>query len=326
MRPLTLLVRAVLLLLLIGSCAAQPAPSSPDAAAPLSLEAYQRQLQDWSQQLSSLEQHPEQALQLRTAFPAKSVISEAGRSMEVSHSWLNTALGEFIAAKPERKPKLLRQMQAGLAAQGQEAALFSQPPAYPTSSRQKLSEILARREFRAVRGPTLWDQLIQRIQRWIIHWLDRIFRRVSYVPHGGQIVVWAVIGLAVILVVIWLRRAVQRQIIDWPREPIPFAPSQKHWRRWLAEAREAAQQGRWRDAIHLAYWAAISQLEQGGAWAPDRARTPREYLRLLPGSSEKRPILDALTRQFEIIWYGQHDAGADDFADTLVQLERLGCR
>jgi len=326
MRPLTLLTRAVLLLLLIGSCGAESAPPSPDTAAPLALEAYQRQLQDWSQRLGSLEQHPEQALQLRTALPAKSVVSEAGRSMEVSHSWLSTALAEFIAAKPQRKPELLRQMQAHLAAQGQEAALFSQPAAYPASSPQKLAEILARREFRAVRGPTLWDQLIQRIERWMIHWLDRIFQRVSYVPHGGQIVVWAVIGLAVILVVIWLRRTVQREIIDWPREPIPFAPSKKHWRRWLAEAREAAQQGRWRDAIHLAYWAAISQLEQGGAWAPDRARTPREYLRLLPGSSDKRPVLDALTRRFEIIWYGQHDAGADDFSDTLVQLERLGCR
>jgi hypothetical protein len=284
------------------------------------------QLQRWSHQLGSLEQHPEQALQLRAALPAKSVVSEGGRSMEVSHSWLNTALAEFIAAKPERRPELLRQMQARLAVQGQEAALFGQPAAYPPSSRQRLGEILARREFRAVHGPTLWDQLIQRIQRWIIHWLERIFQRVSYVPHGGQIVVWAVIGLALIAVVVWLKRAAQRQIIDWPREPIPFAPSQKHWRRWLSEAREAAQQGRWREAIHLAYWAGISQLEQGGAWTPDRARTPREYLRLLPGSSDKGPVLDALTRRFEIIWYGQHDAGADDFADTLVQLERLGCR
>jgi hypothetical protein len=37
-------------------------------------------------------------------------------------------------------------------------------------------------------------------------------------------------------------------------------------------------------------------------------------------------VLDALTRRFEVVWYGQGDAGADDFAATLVQLERLGCR
>lgn len=326
MRLISPFLRPLVLLLLIGSCGAQSTSSPPDAAAPLTLDAYQAQLHGWSQQLGSLAEHPEQAPQLRAALPQKSVVSEGTRSMEVSHSWLNLALAEFIAAKPERKPELLRQMQAHLAAQGREAELFSQTPDYPASSRQKLSEILARREFRNVHGPTLWDQLKQRIFRWIFHWLDRIFTKVSYVPHGGQILVWCVIALAVIVAVTWLKRTVERQIIDWPRETVLFAPSQKHWRKWLAEAREAAQQSRWRDAIHLAYWAGISQLEQGGAWAPDRARTPREYLRLLAGASDKRPVLDALTRRFEIIWYGQHEAGADDFADTLVQLERLGCR
>jgi hypothetical protein len=325
MRLLFPWLRPLVLLLLLASCGAQSA-SPPDTETPLSLDVYQAQLQSWSRQLGSLADHPEQAAELRASLPQKSAVSAGTRSMEVSHSWLNQGLAEFIAAKPERKPDLLRQMQTHLAAQGRAAELFSQPQAYPASSRQKLSEILARREFRKVRGPTLWDQLMQRVQRWIVHWLDRIFRKVSYVPHGGQIFVWCVIALAAIVVVIWLKRTVERQLIDWPREPVLFAPSQKHWRKWLAEAREAAQQDRWRDAIHLAYWAAISQLEQAGAWPPDRARTPREYLRLLPGPSDKRPVLDALTRRFEIIWYGRHEAGADDFADTLVQLERLGCR
>ena len=324
MRRLTPFAWAALLLLLAGFCRAEPAPSSPETA--LSLDAYQAQLQDWSQQLGALEQRPEQALPFRASLPQKSVVTGGARSMEVSHDWLNTALVEFIAAKPERKPRLLRQIQTRLAALRQEADLFRQPAPYPASSQQKLSDILARREFRAVRGPTLWDQLIQRVERWIIYWLDRIFTKVSYTPHGGEIAVWCAIALAIFLVVIWLRRVAQRQIIDWPRDPVLFAPSRKHWRKWLAEAREAAQQGRWREAIHLGYWAAISQLEQGGAWVPDRARTPREYLRLLPGASDKRPVLDALTRRFEIVWYGQADACADDFAATLVQLERLGCR
>jgi len=324
MRRLTPLAWAALLLFLIGVCKADPAPSPSETA--LGLDAYQAQLQDWSQQLGALEQHPEQAIPFRASLPQKSVVTEGTRSMEVSHDWLNTALVEFIAGKPEGKPELLRQMQTRLAAQRQEASLFRQPAAYPASSQQKLSDILARREFRAVRGPTLWDQLKQRVERWIIYWLDRIFSRVAGTQHGGKIVVWCLIALALIAVAVWLQRTAKRQMIDWPREPVLFAPSQKHWRKWLAEARAAAQQGRWREAIHLGYWAAISQLEQGGAWAPDRARTPREYLRLLPGASDKRPVLDALTRRFELVWYGQADAGADDFAATLVQLERLGCR
>jgi len=324
MRRLTPFATALALLLLIGFSAAET-PSPPETA--LSLDGYQAQLRDWSQQVSALEQHPEQAQAFRSTFPQKSVVSEGTRPLEVSHEWLKSALVDFTAAKPEQRPELLRQMQKRLAAQRQESDLFRQPAAYPDSAQAKLTAILARREFRSVRGPSLWDQLKQRILRWIVYWLDRIFSRVGSTQHGGKIVVWCAIGLALILVAVWLARMARRQTaIDWPRESVLFAPSRKHWRKWLAEAREAAQQGRWRDAIHLAYWAAISQLEQSGAWAPDRARTPREYLRLLSGSSDKRPVLDTLTRRFELVWYGDREAGADDFADTLLQLERLGCR
>jgi hypothetical protein len=325
MRRLKPFAPALLLLLLIGSSGAQSAPSSPEAT--LDLNAYQAQLGDWSQQVSALEQHPEQAQVFRSTLPQKSVVSEGTGSLEVSHEWLKTALMEFIAAKPEQRAELVRQMQKRLAAERHQADLFRQPAAYPDSAPAKLAAILARREFRSVRGPSLWEQLKQRIERWIIYWLDRIFSRVASTHRGGKIVVWCAIGLALVLVAVWLARMARRQTgIDWPREPVLFAPSRKHWRKWLAEAREAAQQGRWRDAIHLAYWAGISQLEQSGAWVPDRARTPREYLRLLSGSSDKRPVLDTLTRRFEVVWYGHREASADDFADTLLQLERLGCR
>jgi len=325
MRRLTPFAPALLLLLLIGLGAAEPTSSSPETT--LSLDAYRAELQDWWQQVSALEQHPEQAQAFRSTLPEKSLVSDGTRSLEVSHEWLKTALMEFTAAKPEQRPELVRQMQKRLTAERHQADLFREPAAYPDSAQAKLAAILARREFRSVRGPSLWDQLKQRVARWIIYWLDRIFSRVAGTQHGGKIVVWCAIGLALILVAVWLARLARRQTgIEWPREPVLFAPSRKHWRKWLAEAREAAQQGRWRDAIHLAYWTAISQLEQSGAWAPDRARTPREYLRLLSGSSDRRPVLDTLTRRFEVVWYGHREAGADDFADTLVQLERLGCR
>ena len=110
------------------------------------------------------------------------------------------------------------------------------------------------------------------------------------------------------------------------REIIPFAPSARSWRSWLAEAREAADRQNWRNAIHLAYWAGISFLESGGAWKPNRARTPREYLRLLSSRNPKHPALSALTRKFELVWYGDRAAVETDFQETLGQLERLGCR
>ena len=108
--------------------------------------------------------------------------------------------------------------------------------------------------------------------------------------------------------------------------PTDLPVSAKEWAIWLAEARAAAAKGEWRDAIHLAYWAGISFLERQGFWKPDRARTPREYLRLLSASSEHRETLAALTRIFELAWYAKRGAGEADFSRTLAELEKLGCR
>jgi hypothetical protein len=125
---------------------------------------------------------------------------------------------------------------------------------------------------------------------------------------------------------LWLKRMAQRREAEVIREPIPFAPSGRNWRTWLADARAAADAGSWREAVHFAYWAAISHLEESGAWAPDRARTPREYLRLMQPADSAKAILQALTHSFERIWYGEHAAAAADYHDALRQVEALGCR
>jgi hypothetical protein len=106
----------------------------------------------------------------------------------------------------------------------------------------------------------------------------------------------------------------------------PAPVSAKEWSAWLAEARAEAEAGNWANAIHLAYWAGISLLEAQGAWRPDKARTPREYLRLLAATDEHHPTLTALTHGFEIVWYGGHPANQDAFAETMTHLEKLGCR
>jgi hypothetical protein len=94
----------------------------------------------------------------------------------------------------------------------------------------------------------------------------------------------------------------------------------------MNDARLAADRGNWRDAIHLGYWCGISFLEAQGLWRPDTARTPREYLRLMPSASEHRETLSRLTRTFELVWYGTQEADGNAFFETLAQLEKLGCQ
>jgi hypothetical protein len=135
-----------------------------------------------------------------------------------------------------------------------------------------------------------------------------------------------VIALAACALAVWLYRTARQRPLQRDREIILFAPSAKSWQAWMTEANNAAAAGDWRNAVHLAYWAAISYLESGGAWRPDRARTPREYLRALSPSHPAKKIFAVLTRRFEAVWYGGRVAGSAEFQATRVALEELGCR
>jgi hypothetical protein len=59
-------------------------------------------------------------------------------------------------------------------------------------------------------------------------------------------------------------------------------------------------------------------------WPADRARTPREYLRLLPPADPRLKNLTTLTRSFERIWYGGLEAGPSDFETAEKLAAELG--
>lgn len=202
---------------------------------------------------------------------------------------------------------------------------FEKAPADISAQRSALNSILARHEFNDVHGPT-W---IDRLKRWIFEKLLRFLRRLfqsSAIPAIGRYFVYGLIGLAG-LALLYL---VYRSIFQGPEfeEVVPsdLPVSAKEWAIWLSEARAAASRGDWRDAIHLAYWAGISFLEREGFWKPDRARTPREYLRFISAESEQRATLASLTRIFELAWYAKRETSEAKFFEALAELEKLGCR
>ncbi len=212
-----------------------------------------------------------------------------------------------------------------LATMKADAQAFQNSPQDSSSARASLTQILARSEFHQVHGPTWADRLKIRILSWIIHLLTLTFGS-SSAPVLGKIFVWGLVGVAVLALAWFVYREMKRNARLETIMPEVLPVSAKKWRVWLEEAQAAAAKGLWRDAVHLAYWGGISFLEESGMWRPDRARTPREYLRLLPSDSQHRTALSTLTQQLEVTWYGHQTAGAETFADTLTHLEELGCR
>jgi len=292
----------------------------------LTVAEYRRQLQEFSTRIEQLKGHSEQVPKFEAEIPDHISVSANSGEYSLSYAWMKTQLQQVEHADAKARSNLLTKLQEHLQALDNEAQAYEQAQPDFQESRKKIGQILSRHEFRKAHGPGILEIWWAKIMRWLSNFFDKhpIYgRKGTDLLH---IAVYVAVAIAFIMFAFWLKRRLGRPKEDFSREILPFAPSAKGWRTWLAEARASAQQQGWRDGIHLAYWAGISFLEEQGAWRPDRARTPREYLRMLGTRKPQYPILSALTRKFEVTWYGHRDASAADFQETLGQLERLGCR
>jgi len=202
---------------------------------------------------------------------------------------------------------------------------FEKAPRDVSAQRSALNSILARPEFGDVHGPTWMDRLKRWLFEKLLRFLGGLFRS-SAIPTVGKYFVYALIGAAGLALLYLVYRSIFQNPEFEEVVPRDLSVSAKEWTIWLSEARAAAARGDWREAIHLAYWAGISFLEREGFWKPDRARTPREYLRLISAESEQRATLTALTRIFELAWYAKRETSEATFSQALAELEKLGCR
>ena len=260
--------------------------------------------------------------ELLKELPPAWQVQTRGKRFEISTDRLARDLRRLHQRfDPELQKSICEQL-TGLRA---DLAAYEKAPGDTTRQRAILAGIVARPEFHDLHGPGWSERLKQRFMEALLFFLRR-FLPLSVIPTVGRILVSSLLGIAMLVLALWLYRSLRRGVATERVVPAVLPVSAKEWTVWMSEAREAARRENWRDAIHLSYWAGISYLEVAGMWRPDRARTPREYLRLLPSSSEYEPALKALTGDFEVVWYGKQEADAQAFSRALERLEQLGCR
>ena len=314
----------VLILAALLVCAA------PLWAQSISLPEYQHKLEEIRQQIESSGGKPGQLGKLQSGIPEKLTVHTQSGDRAVNLKDLRDDIAALSLTGSANAPKSTEQIEKYLDQLEHESTGYQNGPQNLYEEREGLRAILARKEFRHVHGPTAQSVWLGKLFNWIGRLLHRLFG-----GHGNTamdvmtIVVYSAATVVLCVVAIWVFRRLRRGREEFaPREILPFAPSARSWRTWLAEARQFAEQQDWRNSIHLAYWAGISFLEEHGAWRPNRARTPREYLRLLNAGGQRHqyPPLSSLTRRFEVVWYGQRAASARDFEATLGELEKMGCR
>jgi len=312
---------AIGLLAALWTAPASSIAESPNASAPLTLNGYIQTLDNSLASLNKIKDNPHEADEFLHTLPSVWHVEADGRRFEISTESIRDDLGAWQSTP---RPASLDPVLQRLETLRLEAAAYQAPAPDFTSHRSLLNNILSRREFRNVHGQTWMDRLKQKLTELLIKLLGRALSS-SVIPVVSDIFVYGLIAVAVLVTAYCMYRSLREGARLETIMPVAMPVSAKEWPIWMAEAREAAARGEWRDAIHLAYWAGISFLEAQGAWRPDLARTPREYLRLLPAASAHHPALRALTMRLEGVWYGMGAAGADAFDQTVAELERLGC-
>jgi hypothetical protein len=322
--PLCLFVVAHLVL--AGGATGVEQQASPSAVE-MSLSAYAAELNRDSNLAATIREHPEVIFQLRASLPAIWVIDTGTAKTQVKTNWLSDKLAE-IQSHPEKINSLSRDLAIRLAAMSESARELTNVEDMSKSStsepQQQLNTIFQRREFRGLNGPSEWERLWVRIDRWIGEKLSWLLGRLHLGADTGNFLIWAIIAIAFLALCYGVYRSLSGSIrrSALPRFE-PSAPSDA--RQWTNEALAAAERGDYREAIHCAYWAGVSRLEDLNLLARDRTRTPRESVLLLQSHPDQQTCLRELARRFEVIWYGYRPASETDWSSARLQLERIGC-
>jgi hypothetical protein len=307
---------------LLATTAGAQTPSLPQLSVDLDLPSYQAELD----RCAGSVKNPAEASRLRQSLPRTWLVHMGDSRIPVSTEWLNAKLQD-IERDPTKSVAVTKDIEEHLAALRKAAAEMesgAKAPPSPLDARKHLEKILQRREFAGVQGPSPVEVLKERIGRWISEQIYKLLSRLHISANAGNIFAWTVVSMAFLLLCYWAWKNLPRGSrvrLAGTDELVESSDS----RLWAKEALTAAERGDYREAIHCAYWAAVVHLEGLGMLKRDRARTPRESLRLLDTHPAEQKLLREFTGTFELIWYGYRTASAQDWTDARARLERMGC-
>jgi hypothetical protein len=199
-------------------------------------------------------------------------------------------------------------------------------PSRPAHVRQALGEVLAAPEFRGRQRQDallkLWDDAKRWLRSWLpamddsgravapaVKWFSWIVAAAAFVLLAG--LVWRLLNRSTREARVRVRPATAREILDA--------------RGWAAKARAALAAGETREALRCAYHAVLHRLDEEGAWTIADARTPREYVRLLPAADRRHAAVSTVARAFERVWYGGAQPALADAEAAVTRLGELGC-
>ena len=316
-------VAALALCLLAGACSLRAAPIAPQPRSPAE---YRDRLKSLEGLVAGCRQHTDSAHCSADSVGPDDIVAVPGQKTprRISYDWLRALLepiGNRTISSGDAAPMLIA---ATARLQLEESEAPEAPAMSYVAERKALTTILHRKEFRRADR-----SLTQRVLEAVAIWLNRrLSRLVEYSAHRRWLALlleWGVVALACLGLGYWCVRQARRArgFEATERARVEDTPAMRNWERLRQDAEHAAGQQRWRDAVRSYYWATIARFESRGLWPADRARTPREYLRLVLPGNARHDDLRRLTQCFETCWYGSETATQPDCETARLLFHRL---
>jgi len=279
---------------------------------------FRRQLETLASEIERVE--PSAASRLAASIPP---VERVGDQVEVRFEWLRAPL--LAAAGDADWASRRRDLASTLRAMGRETSELPPARMFGKDARAALAHVLDDRAFQRARRDSWQRRLVDRVKNWLADAWDRSLGRRFGTRSVAVALAWAASIGAIVVLLIGLARAAAARRAERPIAFNTGTPDRTAAGELALEAVSLARAGRVREAVRAAYRAAVRQLEEEGALRVDDARTPREYLRLLPAPHRRRPALAALTTTFERIWYGSSAPGPDEGERIVALLRDLEC-
>ena len=312
------IIAAVSLLWLPGSVLAQPAPGA--STAPLDPAAYASSLRELSERVRLA--RPDALAGVERSVPPVWKVDAGGQVVDVPGVWLQRRLRDG-SQTPDRWPGMRAEILEMLSAAERDARELAAASSHdPATVRATLDEVLARPEFAQISRDTAMARLQARLVEWFVSWWTRLGGDRLPVRSTATLFAWIASLAALSVLAGWLIHRLRRSGRPGAGGVNATGGSGVSAEDW---ARRAAAAPDFREAARCAYRAVVRRFDEDGLWRADAARTPREYIRLLPRDHRRRPVVEDVARRFEEIWFGGRPATEDDRGAMLRRLRELGC-
>jgi hypothetical protein len=309
-----------------------PVCARPLAPQPRSVAEYRDHLTALAALIAQCQQHIDASHCSADAVGPDDIVtaSEQAGPRLIPYIWLRRPLeriGTHTISAADAGP-LLKDAARRIQLEQAEAPGASSPVPPPVldraAERTALAGVLERPEFRHA-DRSLTERVLEAVAIWINRRLAGLAEYSSHRRWLALLLEWGLVALACLALAYWFVRQTRRARGLQPESAsrVENTPAMRSWQRLRQEAEEAARQQRWRDAVRGYYWATIARFESRGQWPADRARTPREYLRLILPGHVHHDDLRLLTRRFESCWYGSDTATQRDCDAARQLFERL---